>query len=157
MLTVHTKDEEETLNLGFIVGRKIFYPSVVALIGELGSGKTIFTQGIARGMGIKMRVRSPSFLVINEYPAPYPLYHFDLYRLDDPHQLDEVGYQEYFYTSCGVVVIEWADKIKDLLPTAYLEVRFTIENLNLRKIVLRPKGDKKYRQLIQDIKAEFKC
>lgn len=157
MLTVHTKGEGETLNLGFKIGKNIFSPSVIALIGELGSGKTIFTQGIAKGMGIKARVRSPSFVIINEYPAACPLYHFDLYRLDEPHQLDEVGYKEYFFTSGGVVVIEWADKIVNFLPAEYLEVKLQIKDFNLREVVLIPKGNKKYHKLIRDIKREIQC
>lgn len=157
MLTVHTRGEQETLSLGVKVGKNIFYPSLIALMGELGSGKTVFTRGIAKGMGVNARVRSPGFVIINEYPASHPLYHFDLYRVDDPHRLDEVGYQEYFYTRCGVVVIEWADKITDFLPAQYLEVKLYIENFYLRKIVLKPKGDERYRQLIQNIKKELRC
>ena len=157
MLTIHTKSEEETLNLGFVTGKSIFYPSIIALIGELGSGKTIFTKGIAKGMGIRQMVKSPSFTLINEYSASCPLYHFDLYRLNNFHQFFELGYQEYFYTFCGVVVIEWADKIRDFLPAEYLKVEIQIEGFNFRKITLTTKGNKNYHQLIQAIKSKKQC
>ncbi|MBE0477930.1 tRNA (adenosine(37)-N6)-threonylcarbamoyltransferase complex ATPase subunit type 1 TsaE [Candidatus Aerophobetes bacterium] len=157
MLVVYTKSEEETIELGFKVGKNIFYPSMIALMGELGSGKTTLTRGIARGMGIKVRVKSPSFVIINEYQGPHPLYHFDLYRLDDVHQLEELGYQEYFYTSCGVVVIEWAEKIIDFLPPEYLRVKIQIEDFTMRKVMLTPGENKGYHRLIENIKSELKC
>ena len=154
---IYTKNEEETLRLGFKVGRSISPPSLIALMGDLGSGKTVFTRGIARGMGITMRVKSPSFVLINEYPTPHPLYHFDLYRLNNPQELFELGYEEYFYTPHGVVVIEWADKIIDFLPSEYLQVKIQIESCNVRKIVLTPQGNDRYHQLIQHVKSGRQC
>lgn len=157
MLTVYTKSEEETLALGIKIGKNIFHPSLIALIGELGSGKTTLTRGIARGMGIRTRVKSPSFVIINEYPGVVPLYHFDLYRIDNPQELDLLGYQEYFYKKEGVVVVEWADKIPEFLPPYYLEIRLKIENLDQRKIELLAKGNEKYHKLIRRVQGEIKC
>jgi len=156
MLTIYTKSEEETLNLGCKIGKTIFSPSLIALIGELGSGKTTLTRGIAKGMGIEGVVKSPSFVIINEYSGPIPLYHFDLYRIDDPDQLNQLGYEEYFYTEKGVVVIEWADKILSLLPPQYLEIKMRMENFYLRKVVLLPRGER-YCQLVEKIKGELQC
>ncbi|RLE13426.1 tRNA (adenosine(37)-N6)-threonylcarbamoyltransferase complex ATPase subunit type 1 TsaE [Candidatus Aerophobetes bacterium] len=156
MLTVYTESEEETLNLGIKIGENIFYPSLIALIGELGSGKTTLVRGIARGMGIKARVKSPSFIIINEYPGAIPLYHFDLYRLNDPQEINSLGYEEYFYKKEGVVVIEWADKILEFLPSDYLEIRLKVEDLERRKLVLLSRGDKKYSKLIEKLRENTK-
>jgi len=157
MLILHTKSEKETFNLGFLIGKNIFYPSVIALIGDLGSGKTTFTQGIAKGMGIEERVKSPTFVIINEYQAPHPLYHFDLYRIKSSDELFELGYEEYISDKNGVVVIEWAEKILNLLPPEHLEVNIKIKNFNLREIFLMPRKGKNYLELISKIKKEVKC
>ncbi len=157
MLIVRTKSEKETLDLGFKIGKNIFYPAIIALIGELGSGKTVFARGIAKGMGIKTRIKSPSFVIINEYAAAHPLYHFDFYRLEEPGELSGLGYEEYFSSPDGVVVIEWADKIIDFLPPEYLEVRIKMEDFNLRKIILIPRGNKRYHDLVLNVKSEIKC
>ena len=154
MVRIRTRNEEETLNVGMRIGRNTFFPSLFALVGELGSGKTVLTRGIARGMGITARVKSPTFVFIHEYKAPHPLYHFDLYRLSTLQELYALGYQEYFYTPHGVVVVEWADKIIDFLPSEYLKITILMESLNLRKIVMTPKGNGHYHQLIQRIMSE---
>jgi tRNA threonylcarbamoyladenosine biosynthesis protein TsaE len=156
MLTVYTKSEKETLNLGYRMGRIIFSPSLVALIGELGSGKTTLIRGIAKGMGIQEVVKSPSFVIINEYSGSIPLYHFDLYRIDNPQELNQLGYQEYFYTERGVVVIEWADKILPLLPSRRLEIKIKMRNFCLREVVILPRG-REYCQLVERIKGEPGC
>lgn len=151
MLTIYTRSSKETLNLGFKLGKNIFSPSLIALIGELGSGKTTLTQGIAQGMGIKEAVKSPSFVIINEYPGCIPLYHLDLYRIDDPDQLNQLGYQEYFYTERGVVVVEWADKILPYLPPDRLDIKMEIKDFYLRKIDFLPRGGK-YSLLVKKLK-----
>ena len=95
----------------------------VALIGDLGAGKTVFTKGVAKGLGVKNAryVNSPTFVIIKEYEGRFPLYHFDLYRMDGHSGFDDMNYEEYFYGD-GVTVIEWADKIRKLLPDRYWEV-----------------------------------
>ena len=100
---------------------------MVALIGELGAGKTTLTKGIARGLEVPDLVHSPTFTLIHEHRGRLPIYHFDLYRLDTPAQLDDLGYEEYFYGD-GVCVIEWAEKIEGLLPDDRLEIRITGED-----------------------------
>ena len=107
-----TNSPEETLNLGYRFGKKLKSGAVVALIGELGTGKTLFTKGIAKALGVKEYeyVNSPSFVIVKEYkPKKIPLYHFDLYRLKEARDLDTVGYEEYFYSD-GITVVEWADR-----------------------------------------------
>jgi len=154
-LTIYTRSEEETLSLGRKLGQKLFFPSLIALMGDLGSGKTVFTRGIAAGMGIKDVVKSPSFLIVKEYSGPVPLYHFDLYRISSSEELDFLGWQEYFYSREGVVVIEWADKILDILPSSRLEIKIEIEDLLIRKLIFLPRGDKRYEKLAQSIKGEI--
>lgn len=126
---------EETVLLGAKLGRKLRPGSFIGLIGELGTGKTIFTKGIAKGLGVKQYryVNSPSFVIIKEYKGRIPLYHFDIYRLDSSDDLDAVGYEEYFYGK-GVTVVEWADKIKDILPDKRIDVSFFHAGKSRRKI-----------------------
>jgi len=153
MLVLLTRSEKETQNLGARIGKIIFAPSCIALIGELGSGKTTLTRGIARGLGVESTVKSPSFVIINEYPGPVPVYHFDLYRIDNPDQLVKLGYEEYFYSRRGVVVVEWADKILDFLPSQHLRIEMRIKNLHEREIFFLPVG-KSYSKVVEKIKGE---
>ena len=130
-LELVSKRVEDTLRLGEILGRCLSSGDVVALTGELGSGKTCLTQGIARGMGVSARyhVTSPTFTLINEYPGDITLYHVDVYRLSGPVDLEDLGYEEYFYGD-GVVVVEWAEKIKSVLPVekcCFVRLRYVDE------------------------------
>lgn len=147
MLSFLTKKAEETYRLGEKLGKIIFSPSLIALVGELGSGKTVFTQGIGEGLGVKGRVKSPSFVIINEHPGNIPLYHFDLYRISE-EEVEILGYEEYFYAPKGVVVIEWADIIPHLLPPEYLEVKIKIDDFPRRKIVFIGHGSV-YKKLLE--------
>jgi tRNA threonylcarbamoyladenosine biosynthesis protein TsaE len=123
--TVFTESPEDTFALGEQVGRCLREGDVVALRGELGVGKTCFTKGLARGLGVpdKYVVTSPSFTLINEYPGRISLYHVDVYRFSGPEELARIGYEEYFPGE-GVTVIEWADKVMDLIPAGALVVDF---------------------------------
>ena len=126
---------EETIAIAAKLARKLEKGNCVALVGDLGSGKTVFTKGIAEGLGVKnpRYVNSPTFVIIKEYKGKMPLYHFDLYRLDRSTALDAESYEEYFYGD-GVSVIEWADKIRPLLPKKYIEVKLKVAGENKRKI-----------------------
>ena len=132
---------DETIKLGVKLGKILSKGDVVALSGELGSGKTTLIKGIARGIGIKdtRYVNSPSFIIIKEYKGRIPLYHFDVYRLEDPSSLDTVGYKEFFYGD-GATVIEWADKIKELLPDEYLGLELFVKSENEREIKITGRG-----------------
>lgn len=126
---------DETIEIGVKLAKKLKAGDVVALVGELGSGKTVLTKGIARGLGVKdaRYVNSPTFVIIKEYKARIPLYHFDLYRLNKSSVIDAENFEEYFYDD-GVTVIEWADKIRRLLPKKYIEVRLSVAGENKRKV-----------------------
>ena len=129
---------EETIESGAKLAKKLKRGDVVALIGNLGAGKTVFTKGIAKGLGVKnvRYVNSPTFVIIKEYKGKLPLYHFDLYRLDKSGVIDSENFEEYFYGR-GVTVIEWANKIRRLLPEKYVEVRLKVAGENKRKIEIR--------------------
>lgn len=136
-LTVISRDPEETFLIGKIIGRNLTAKDVVALIGDLGTGKTCLTQGIARGLGVpdEYQITSPSFTLINEYQGRMMLYHFDLYRLARPREMDDMGYEEYLFGQ-GVSVIEWADKVRDILPDDTLFVLMEYIDEKERNIIL---------------------
>ena len=94
---------------------------VIAMYGDLGAGKTAFTQGLAKALGIKQHVTSPTVTIVNEYQGRLMLYHFDVYRIADPEEMYEIGYDEYI-ESDGVCIIEWAELIEDILPDEYIKV-----------------------------------
>ena len=130
---------EETIAIGAKFAKGLKRRDCLALVGDLGAGKTVFAKGIARGLGVRNAryVNSPTFVIIKEYKGRFPLYHFDLYRLDGHSGFDGMNYEEYFYGD-GVTVIEWADKIDDLLPEKHIEVRLTVIDENKRRIEIRP-------------------
>lgn len=110
------KNEEETRAFGLELGASLRKGDIVALIGDLGTGKTALTKYIAEGLEIRETITSPTFTIVQEYrQGRLPLYHFDVYRIGDPEEMYELGYEEYFYGD-GVCVIEWADLIEELLP-----------------------------------------
>ena len=113
---MHIASEQETKQLGERIGQAARPGTVIALIGDLGTGKTTLTKSIARGLGVTETVTSPTFNIIREYKSGrIPLYHFDVYRIADPDEMFELGYEEYFYGD-GICVVEWADIIEELLP-----------------------------------------
>ena len=126
---------QETIGIGEKIARKLKKGDVVALVGNLGAGKTVLTKGIARGLGVRdvRYVNSPTFVIIKEYKGRIPLYHLDVYRLNKSSSLDAEGYEEYFYGD-GVTVIEWADKIRAILPKKYIEVKLSVSGENSRRI-----------------------
>jgi tRNA threonylcarbamoyladenosine biosynthesis protein TsaE len=116
-LCLISKSAEATREIGKIIGEQLGAGDILALTGELGSGKTCLTQGVARGIQVpdEYRITSPTFTLINEYPGRVILYHMDMYRLTGPEDLEDMGYEDYFYGE-GLVVIEWAEKISNILP-----------------------------------------
>ena len=120
---LHIASEQETEQIGEAIGRAAEPGTVVALIGDLGTGKTTLTKSIARGLGVTETVTSPTFNIIREYKSGrIPLYHFDVYRIGDPDEMFELGYEEYFYGD-GICVVEWADIIEELLPEDAVIIR----------------------------------
>lgn len=118
-----TNSERETYELGLAMGREARPGEVYTLIGDLGVGKTVFTKGLAAGLGIQEPVSSPTFTILQEYEeGRLPFYHFDVYRIGDVEEMDEIGYEDYFFGD-GVCLIEWADLIREILPEHYKEIR----------------------------------
>ena len=148
MIEFFTHSEKETEKLGEKLGRLVEPGTIILIKGGLGAGKTVFTRGIARGLGIEEPVTSPTFTLIHQYQGRLPLYHFDIYRIEDPDEMDDIGYEEFFYGD-GVAVVEWPEKMEWLLPDEYLEIvieRVPLENQDGRKISLTGKGAK-YKKL----------
>ena len=143
ILKLISDSREQTLETGRIIGSVLERGDIVALIGELGSGKTCLTQGLAQGLGVaeNVPVVSPTFTLINEYPGRVPLVHLDVYRLSGPRDLEDMGYEEYFYGG-AVVVIEWAEKVRDVLPDRTLFVSMRYVDENTREMVLEGPEEK---------------
>lgn len=143
MTVIETNTPEETFALGVRIGEESIPGQVYTLIGDLGVGKTVFTQGVAKGLGITEPVNSPTFTIVQVYEeGRMPFYHFDVYRIGDVEEMDEIGYEDYFYGE-GLCLIEWANLIEEILPEQY--TRITIEKdlekgFDYRKITLERCG-----------------
>ncbi len=121
-MTVETNSPEDTFDLGVEIGRKIHPKTVITLIGDLGVGKTVFTQGLAKGLEIEEPITSPTFTIVQVYETGrLPFYHFDVYRIGDVEEMDEIGYDEYMDGE-GICLIEWANLIEEILPNSYTEI-----------------------------------
>lgn len=140
-LTLATHGPEETLEVGRRLGSLLVAGDLVALVGDLGAGKTRLVQGIAKGLDVpeSSYVRSPSFVILNVHPGRCDLNHLDLYRIHSPAEIEDLGYREIFYGE-GVTVIEWADKIDDLLPEEHLRISLEFRNETERLITLEGIG-----------------
>ncbi|MBD5476812.1 MAG: tRNA (adenosine(37)-N6)-threonylcarbamoyltransferase complex ATPase subunit type 1 TsaE [Lachnospiraceae bacterium] len=125
MKIIETYSAEETFELGRQIGQQAKAGEVYTLTGDLGVGKTVLTQGVAAGLDIEEPVNSPTFTIVQIYEeGRLPFYHFDVYRIGDVEEMDEIGYEDYFYGD-GICLIEWANLIEEILPPAYRQI--TIE------------------------------
>ncbi|MDO4484990.1 MAG: tRNA (adenosine(37)-N6)-threonylcarbamoyltransferase complex ATPase subunit type 1 TsaE [Bacillota bacterium] len=119
---INIRNEKETRNFGLKLAETLQPGTVIALIGDLGTGKTALTKAIAEGLGITDVITSPTFNIVKEYDSGrLPLYHFDVYRLGDVDEMYELGYEEYFYGR-GVSVVEWADIVEDIIPEEAIRI-----------------------------------
>ena len=135
---ITTRDERETIQIAQNLESEKFENMIICLQGDLGSGKTIFTKGFAQALGIEENITSPTFTIIKEYlNCEMPLYHMDVYRLDG--KIDGTGIEDYF-TKGGVVIIEWADMIRDYLPEERLDIKFKIIDEETRVLTFIPHG-----------------
>ena len=115
-MIIETRSAKETFDLGVELGQKAKRGQVYTLVGDLGVGKTVFTQGLAEGLGITEPISSPTFTIVQEYDEGcLPFYHFDVYRIGDISEMDEIGFEDYVYGE-GVSLIEWANLIEEILP-----------------------------------------
>lgn len=124
-MIIETHSEQETLALGRKLAQEAKPGQVFSLVGDLGVGKTVFTKGMAEGFGITEPVSSPTFTIVQVYEeGRMPFYHFDVYRIGDPEEMDEIGYEDYFYGD-GICLVEWANLIEELMPEDTIHI--TIE------------------------------
>lgn len=140
---VETMKAEETYQIGISLGRQAKRKDIYCLYGDLGVGKTVFTQGFAKGLEIEEPICSPTFTIVQEYQeGRLSFYHFDVYRISDLDEMEEIGYEDYFYGD-GVCLIEWADLIKEILPQNYYTIKIE-KNLEkgfeYRKITITSKS-----------------
>ncbi|MCI5480640.1 MAG: tRNA (adenosine(37)-N6)-threonylcarbamoyltransferase complex ATPase subunit type 1 TsaE [Lachnospiraceae bacterium] len=135
---------EDTFALGQALGQMAAPGEIYTLDGDLGTGKTVLTQGLAAGLGITEHVNSPTFTIVQEYEGGrLPLYHFDVYRIGDVEEMDEIGYEDYFYGN-GVCLIEWADLIREILPLNCIRIRIEKDlekGFDYRRITIRKEGE----------------
>ncbi len=146
--TVQTNSEEETKELGRKLGKSLKSGDVLALTGDLGAGKTHFTMGVAESLNIHAYITSPTFTLVNEYRnGTMPLFHFDAYRLGDPEELMEIGFEEY-EAAGGLIIIEWADIVESLLPNKTIWIKIERQDtvgINRRNITFElPEGDERF-------------
>ena len=134
---IKTQSVEETQKVAYAIGKWVKSGMILTLEGDLGAGKTTFTKGLAKGLDIKRNVNSPTFTIIKEYQGRLPLYHMDVYRLENG--ADEIGLDDYLYGE-GVCVIEWASMIEDLLPNERLDIKIFRDGEFERHIELLPIG-----------------
>ena len=124
-MIIETRSAEETYQLGIEIGQKATKGQVYTLVGDLGVGKTVFTQGLAKGLAIEEPISSPTFTIVQVYDeGRLPFYHFDVYRIGDISEMDEIGFDDYVYGE-GVSLIEWANLIEEILPEEHISI--TIE------------------------------
>ena len=123
-LTVYSYSETDTVRAGIELASRLKPGDIVAMYGELGSGKTALVRGIAAGLGLSCRVFSPTFTIVNEYIGPLPLFHFDMYRLGSSDELFEIGWEDYLARG-GICAVEWSENVEDAFPPETIRVRFS--------------------------------
>ena len=149
MLSLISQSPEDTFRLGEILGGLARPGDVFCLDGELGSGKTVFARGVAAGLEVRGRVASPTFTLIHEHQGRFPFYHMDVYRLGGPWEMEDLGYEEYFYGQ-GVTLVEWAGLVEEVLPGERLEISLSQTGEQFRELVFSPRGER-YRRLMEEM------
>ena len=148
-----SRSPEDTRKIGAIIGKLAVPGDVLLLEGKLGAGKTCLTQGIALGLGIDDYVLSPTFVIMRELYGRLPLYHIDLYRLDDIEESMDLGLDDYFYGD-GLSVVEWAEKAIGIMPRGHLMIRIDYINDTKRRLLLEPSGER-YKKFAERIMSSF--
>ncbi|MBQ3125101.1 MAG: tRNA (adenosine(37)-N6)-threonylcarbamoyltransferase complex ATPase subunit type 1 TsaE [Clostridia bacterium] len=136
---------EDTHKIADEIAKNLTGGEFIAMYGDLGAGKTAFVQGLAKSLGIENHITSPTFTIVNEYEGRLPLYHFDVYRIADPDEMYEIGYEEYV-DSDGVCIVEWAELIEDLFPNDYYKITILKDEekgFDYRKIIFEESGEDK--------------
>ncbi|AUN00580.1 tRNA (adenosine(37)-N6)-threonylcarbamoyltransferase complex ATPase subunit type 1 TsaE [Clostridium botulinum] len=134
----------KTIDIGNFIGRHCNSGDILCLNGDLGAGKTHLSKGIAKGLNIKDNITSPTFNIVNEYDGRLKLYHFDVYRVNDPDEIEAIGFDEYIFGE-GISIIEWSDYIEDLIPNEHMDIRINKipeEGESYRKITINYYGNR---------------
>ena len=154
-MKILSKSAADTIKIGRKIAKNLKKGDIICLFGDLGSGKTVLTKGIACGLGVsKERIISPSFILVRRYKGKaYPVYHFDLYRLRKPQDILVLGYEEYLYDE-AVSVIEWADRLEYLLPGEFLKIELEVSGKNQRRIKFSSSGSR-YRKIMDKIHEDL--
>lgn len=142
-------NQKQLEKIAIRLGKLVKPGNIICMSGDLGAGKTTFTQALAKGLGVDDYVTSPTFTLINEYEGRIPLYHFDVYRINHINEMEDLGYEEYFYGH-GVSVIEWANLIKDILPPDHLWIEIRVTGEETREVCLTATNDY-YGKIIKEI------
>jgi tRNA threonylcarbamoyladenosine biosynthesis protein TsaE len=135
---------ESTVNLGNKLGSILKPGDIICLNGELGTGKTHFTKGVAKGLKITDPITSPTFTIVNEYEGRLKLYHFDVYRVNDPDEIEAIGFDEYIFSD-AITIIEWSNYIKELIPKEHISVKIEKipeRGMDFRKITMKYYGER---------------
>ncbi|MDK2822709.1 MAG: tRNA threonylcarbamoyladenosine biosynthesis protein TsaE [Clostridia bacterium] len=149
MVCLITKNPEETEYIGQRMAKFLRPGDFISLNGELGAGKTVFVKGVAKGMGVEENITSPTFTIIHEYhDGRLPIYHLDVYRLNSINEMEELGYEEYFYGK-GITLVEWGNLIVDIFPSEFLVLEFK-QNPEGREICFYPRGEH-YERLVEEL------
>ena len=146
--------ETQTRRLGARLAELLTPGDILSLVGDLGSGKTRWAQGVCQGLGVTEPVISPTFTLVNEYHGRLPIYHVDLYRISDPSELHTFGVEEYLYGQ-GITLIEWGDRAGPVLPRNYLAIELHYLEETKRRVVIRPYGERTLELLTEFKEATF--
>lgn len=139
---IMSESSEQTEKIAYDMAAFLEPGDVVCLGGDLGAGKTVFAKGLVKALGVEGYVTSPTFTIVNEYSGKYPIYHFDVYRINDVDEMFEIGFEEYIYGE-GISIIEWADNIREILPPSRLRIDIKKDlqkGENYREIEIRKVG-----------------
>ncbi len=148
-MTIGIKNIEELEVFGKVLGKKLSGGEIIMLNGELGAGKTTLSKFIAKGMGIRGNIQSPTFAILNIHEGEIPLYHFDFYRINDLSSFDDLGFDDYFFGD-GVCIIEWGKAFREILPSERIEI--DIEKLEENSRRLTVNATEKYQSIIANLK-----
>ena len=151
MNTIISNHEQKTYDLGYKLGTLLKKGDILCLTGDLGAGKTAMSKAIAKGLEVDEHVTSPTFAIIQEYMGRLPLYHFDVYRIGSVEEMEDLGYEEYFYGD-GVCIIEWASIIEELIPKEHLWIDIKRDDHeNVRKIEMKATTEH-FKDIIEELK-----
>jgi len=149
MICIDILNQKELESLAKKLGQLVHEGDIICMTGDLGAGKTTFTQSFAKGLSVEDYVTSPTFTLIHEYYGRIPLYHFDVYRINHVSEMEDLGYEEYFYGD-GVCVIEWASLIEEVLPKDRLWIEIKVTGVESRQICFTSTNDY-YEQMVKEL------